>query len=210
MGMRLWTLGGGSETCVMQLTFNRAYNAVEFQTNSCTMRIGTPATGGTDMLKRFMLLTLVVGSGLVMGGSAMAQTHPHPKAGTKAEDQGKAAASSAAALQAKVKQVYTFDCAMCHGASGDGKTDLATSMKLTLSDWTDPKSLAGKTDDQLIAFIRKGNDKMPPEDKSRASDDEVKGLVAYIRGFAKGTASAGTPAAAPSPAPASTTPPPSN
>lgn len=162
------------------------------------------------MQKRFMLVTLVFGSSMALVGFAMAQqTHSHTKAGSKAEDQAKAAASAAAALHAKVKQVYSIDCAMCHGANGNGKTDLATSMKLTLGDWTDSKSLTGKTDDQLAAFIRKGNDKMPPEDKSRATDDEVKGLVSYIRGFAKAAPAAGTPEANPAPAaaPAPTTPP---
>src|SRR5579863_5540749 len=39
--------------------------------------------------------------------------------------------------QAKAKGVYNIDCAMCHGENGNGKTDLAKSMDLTLDDWTD-------------------------------------------------------------------------
>lgn len=101
-----------------------------------------------------------------------------------------------------VKQVYKIDCAMCHGDTGDGKTDLAKSMNLTLLDWTNAASLTGKTDQQLIEMIRKGNDKMPPEDASRATDEQVKGLVKYIRSFAGQTpAPAPTPAAAPGAAP---------
>src|SRR5579863_8800587 len=45
--------------------------------------------------------------------------------------------------QAKAKSLYRMDCAMCHGDNGNGKTDLATSMELTLDDWTDQKALAG-------------------------------------------------------------------
>lgn len=75
---------------------------------------------------------------------------------------------------------------MCHGDNGNGKTDLASSMDLTLDDWTDPKSLAGKPDGQLFTTIRNGKDKMPPEDPARAKDDEVWNLVVYIRSFSKG------------------------
>jgi hypothetical protein len=79
---------------------------------------------------------------------------------------------------------------MCHGDNGDGQTDLAKDMQLTLSNWTDPKTLAGKDDQELFKLIRNGKDKMPPEDGSRAKDDDIKGLIQYIRGFSKGQAAA--------------------
>ncbi len=104
--------------------------------------------------------------------------------------------------RAGTKQMYNFDCAICHGATGNGKTDLATSMSLTLDDWTNPATLSGKSDQQLFDTIRKGKDKMPPEDASRAKDDEVRDLIKYIRSFAS-AAPAATPApAAPATAPA--------
>lgn len=87
--------------------------------------------------------------------------------------------------QAKAKSIYQIDCAMCHGDNGNGKTDLATSMELTLSDWTDPKTLAGKEDWELFNIIRVGKDKMPPESDGRATDTEVWNLVIYIRSFSK-------------------------
>jgi len=100
--------------------------------------------------------------------------------------------------QAKAKNVYNIDCAMCHGSNGDGKTDLATSMELKLDDWTDPKALADHPDGELFNIIRNGKDKMPPEGDGRATDTEVWNLIYYIRNFSKGqTASA--PAAAPAP-----------
>jgi hypothetical protein len=74
---------------------------------------------------------------------------------------------------------------MCHGDNGNGKTDLATGMALTMPNWTDAKSLAGKPDQDLFDTIRKGKDKMPPEDSGRAKDDAVWNLIIYIRGFAK-------------------------
>jgi cytochrome c len=109
-----------------------------------------------------------------------------------------------AASQEKAKKLYAMDCALCHGESGNGKTDLATSMNLTLADWTDPKTLAVMSDQQLFDIIRKGKgEKMPPEDPGRAKDDDVWNLVTYLRGFSKNQPAAPAPAdAAPAPAPA--------
>jgi mono/diheme cytochrome c family protein len=87
--------------------------------------------------------------------------------------------------QTKAKNLYQIDCAMCHGDNGNGKSDLATSMELTLTDWTDPKSLAGRPDGELFQIIRNGKEKMPPESDGRASDEAVWNLVVYIRAFSK-------------------------
>jgi mono/diheme cytochrome c family protein len=114
---------------------------------------------------------------------------------------GAAQALSAQEITPRVKQIYKNDCALCHGDNGNGKTDLATSMNLTLLDYTDPKSLAGKSDQELFDAIRKGRgDKMPPEDDARAKDAEIRGLVIYVRSMSKGqsgsqtaTAPASTP-----------------
>jgi mono/diheme cytochrome c family protein len=94
----------------------------------------------------------------------------------------------------KAKNLYGIDCAMCHGDNGNGKTDLATSMQLTLTDWTDPKSLAGHQDGELFMIIRNGKDKMPPETEGRASDEAIWNLVFYIRGFSKSQAGAASSA----------------
>ena len=107
---------------------------------------------------------------------------------------------------AHIKKLYEQDCSICHGATGDGKTDLAHDMGLTLADWTNPASLTGKSDQELFDMIRKGKDKMPPEDPGRAKNDEVHGLVTYIRSLSKGnpsTVPALAPAAAPPAAPSS-------
>lgn len=96
--------------------------------------------------------------------------------------------------QAKAKQLYSIDCALCHGDNGNGKTDVATSMGLTLSDFTDPKTLNGRLDGELFNIIRNGKDKMPGEDKARANDAEVWNLIIYVRKMAPAMAAA--PAAA--------------
>jgi mono/diheme cytochrome c family protein len=87
--------------------------------------------------------------------------------------------------QARARQIYTVDCAMCHGANGNGKTGLAADMNLTLGDWSDPKTLAGRTDQDLFTIIRDGKDKMPSEPEGRAKDSEVWILILYIRAMAK-------------------------
>ncbi len=114
------------------------------------------------------------------------------------------AAAQGAAATPRVKQIYKMDCAICHGDNGNGKTDTSASMNLILLDWTDPKSLADKKDQGLFDAIRKGTDKMPPEDASRVKDDEDSRPCRYIRGLSK-NAPAGTPAPVPAPAPAPTT-----
>jgi mono/diheme cytochrome c family protein len=87
--------------------------------------------------------------------------------------------------QEKAKKMYAVDCAVCHGETGDGKTDLAKDMAMAVPDWTDPKTLGSKSDQELFDIIRKGKDKMPPEDAGRAKDAEVWGLVTYIRVLSK-------------------------
>jgi len=88
-------------------------------------------------------------------------------------------------LQAKAKKVYGYECEMCHGATGDGKTDLAKDMKMTLTDLTDPKTLADKTDAQLFDLIKNGKGQMTPEG-DRMKTDDIWNLVTYIRGMSKG------------------------
>jgi mono/diheme cytochrome c family protein len=86
-------------------------------------------------------------------------------------------------LQAKAKKLYAMDCAMCHGANGDGKGDMASDMK-NVTDFTNPDVQKARTDGEWFYIIRKGKGEMPPEG-DRAKDDDVWSLVNYIRAFAK-------------------------
>ncbi|HXS75345.1 MAG TPA: cytochrome c [Terracidiphilus sp.] len=149
------------------------------------------------MLKSFLLFAAVV---LFVVAAASAPARPPQEASQSAATGKKATADS----MAKAKKVYELDCALCHGAAGDGKTDLAKEMQLSLMDWSDPKTLSSMSDQALIEIIRKGKGKMPPEDAARANNDEVKGLVQLIRKFAKDQPASVTPAAEPSSAPAQT------
>lgn len=145
------------------------------------------------MLKSFLLFAAVV---LLVVAAASAPARPPQEANQPSAAAKKQGTDS----MAKAKKVYELDCALCHGATGDGKTDIAKDMQLTLMDWSDPKTLSGVSDQTLIDVIRKGKGKMPPEDAARANNDEVKGLVQLIRKFAKDQPASSTPASEPAPA----------
>jgi mono/diheme cytochrome c family protein len=134
------------------------------------------------MLKPLLFVSAVVL--FVITAASAPGPEPQKAAHASASDQ-KNSIKSAEKSQTRAKELYGQDCAVCHGDTGDGKTDLAKGMGLTLGDWTDSKTLAGKQDQELFDAIRNGKGKMPPEAAGRAKDDEVRNLILYIRGLAK-------------------------
>lgn len=82
------------------------------------------------------------------------------------------------------KHLYTTQCAMCHGANGDGKGDLVADMKLTLRDYRDPASLKDMTDGELFYILTKGKGDMPGEE-DRMKPEQRWDLINYIRSLAK-------------------------
>jgi cytochrome c5 len=133
------------------------------------------------MSKSFLLVPAV----LLLAITPTFSSGRMPQEATPAPAAAKNQVKPTAQALARAKELYGFDCALCHGAKGDGKTDLAKDMKLTISDWTDPKSLAAKSDKELFDTIRNGKDKMPAEAEGRAKDDEVRALIHYLRAMAK-------------------------
>jgi len=77
-----------------------------------------------------------------------------------------------------VKKLYGWDCAMCHGANGDGKGDLAADQKLAMNDFR--QSLTKMSDGEIFYIIQKGQGKMPAEG-DRAKDDKIWNMVSYLR-----------------------------
>ena len=71
---------------------------------------------------------------------------------------------------------YKAKCAMCHGADGKGG-------KMGTRDFASPEVKA-ETDAQLVDIITKGKGKMPAY-SGKLSDEDIKGLVAHVRGLAK-------------------------
>jgi cytochrome c553 len=100
------------------------------------------------------------------------------------------AAIAVTALSARAedaKTIYEKDCAKCHGT--DGKGDTKMGKKLGAKDYTDAKVQEELKDDAAFKSIKEGlKDKegkslMKPSEG--LSDDDIKGLVAYLRKFKK-------------------------
>jgi mono/diheme cytochrome c family protein len=87
----------------------------------------------------------------------------------------------------RAKKWWTLDCAMCHGADGNGKGETAVDMKLKLADFTDPATLKDRTDGEIFYIIKNGHNDMPAEG-ARIKPEENWDLVNYVRSLAKKTA----------------------
>jgi disulfide bond formation protein DsbB len=109
-----------------------------------------------------------------------APTKPPPTPTEAAAAQGDAAAG---------EKVYNSTCVACHGEGAKGIQGLG-------KDMTTSEFIAGKTDDELVAFIKVGRDPsdplnttgvaMPPKGGNPALDDEdLNNVVAYIRTLQK-------------------------
>ena len=101
-----------------------------------------------------------------------------------------AAVGFAAALTASAadsRENWNTLCARCHGEDGRGQTNIGK--KLGAKDYSDPKIQAALTDEAAFKATKEGlKDKegktlMKPYDN--LSDDDIKGLVAYLRTFKK-------------------------
>lgn len=88
---------------------------------------------------------------------------------------------------AEVRKLFGYNCAMCHGKSGDGKGDLAADMKLELRDWRDAASLEKVTDGELFWIVSNGKGKMPGEG-DRTPEKTRWNFVNLVRSFAKKSA----------------------
>ena len=86
---------------------------------------------------------------------------------------------------AEGKKIYGYDCTSCHGATGDGKTDAAKTIKIP--DFTDPAALKDRTDGDLFYVIKNGSGNMPLEG-DRVKPDQLWDLVNYVRSLPKKTA----------------------
>lgn len=86
---------------------------------------------------------------------------------------------------ADAKKLFGYHCAMCHGEKGDGKGDLADSMKLQLSDWRNPESLSKYTDGALFYIITNGRGKMVGGEGDRTKEEVRWQLVNLVRSFGK-------------------------
>ena len=100
---------------------------------------------------------------------------------------GLALATASAAWAADVKENWEKHCLKCHGADGKGNTKMGK--QSGVKDYTDPKVQEEMKDENALKIIKegiveKGKKKMDPY-KDKLTDDEIKALIAFIRGFKK-------------------------
>jgi cytochrome c553 len=85
------------------------------------------------------------------------------------------------------KALYAKDCAKCHGEDGKGETKMGK--KLGAKDYTDAKVQAALKDDAAFKAIKEGlkdkDGKVLMKPAEGTSDEDIKGLVAYMRSFKK-------------------------
>lgn len=96
-------------------------------------------------------------------------------------------AAALTASAADAKETWTKSCAKCHGEDGKGQTKMG--QKLGIKDYTDAKVQAELKDAAAIKAIKEGlkdkEDKTLMKPVEGLSDDDIKGLVAYLRAFKK-------------------------
>jgi len=96
-------------------------------------------------------------------------------------------ALTSSAVAAEAKANWEKHCQKCHGADGKGQTKMGR--QSGVKDYSDAKVQAEMTDEKAIKIIKeglveKGKKKMDPY-ADKLTDDEIKALLAYIRGFKK-------------------------
>ncbi len=96
-------------------------------------------------------------------------------------------AGAMAAGAADGKALWDQHCAMCHGADGKGQTNMGK--RLNCKDYTDSAVQAALTDEAASKAIKEGfkdkDGKAVMRPAANLSDDDIKGLVAYMRTFKK-------------------------
>lgn len=89
---------------------------------------------------------------------------------------------------AEVKENWEKHCVSCHGK--DGKGDTKAGRKADVKNLTDATYQASFTDEQMFKQIKEGLKDKNGKEKMKAfggalSDDEIKALVAFVRGLKK-------------------------
>ncbi len=87
---------------------------------------------------------------------------------------------------AEAKSNYAMYCAPCHGETGKGNGPQAEAMEVPPRNHTDGNYLSTRTNEQIYKIIKEGgpavgfSSSMPPFDYT-LTDDEIKGMVKYVR-----------------------------
>lgn len=81
-------------------------------------------------------------------------------------------------------------CSVCHGVGGKGDGPSAAGLHPKPADFTDCKAMAADSDQTLFKIVKEGGQgvgrsTVMPSWKDSLSDDQIRSLVRYIRGFCK-------------------------
>jgi cytochrome c6 len=87
----------------------------------------------------------------------------------------------AAAADDAGKMTFEANCSVCHDQDGSGDTPIGMSLEIPDLRSDQVQKLS---DPELIAIVTNGKDPMPSF-KDKLTADEIKGVVAYVRTFAK-------------------------
>jgi len=95
--------------------------------------------------------------------------------------------AAGAARAEEAKALYDKLCVKCHGEDGKGQRPMGK--KLGCKDYTDPKVQDELKDDAAFKAIKEGlknkDDKTLMKPAEGLTDEDIKGLVAYMRTFKK-------------------------
>jgi mono/diheme cytochrome c family protein len=131
-----------------------------------------------------LLLPLLCAAGLLDSSQARSQGRPTETSvaakPANSNTEGKNPIKVTPESLADAKKFFGYDCAMCHGATGDGKGDLAKSMNLKMNDWRDSSKLSALSDVEILDLIVKGKGRMVGEG-DRYPTEVVWELVNYVR-----------------------------
>ncbi|MBI2997097.1 MAG: cytochrome c [Deltaproteobacteria bacterium] len=90
----------------------------------------------------------------------------------------------------EARSIFEKSCASCHGAKARGDGLMSASFPVKPKDWSDCSQMKGVTDDTLLSIIKKGGavagrSPLMPAWEGALNDQQIQGLVSYIRGFCK-------------------------
>jgi mono/diheme cytochrome c family protein len=131
----------------------------------------------------FLGAFLLASSGVLIPQQNSAQEKPKDSQSATSDSKIPPVPSTAEGL-AEARRFYKYQCAMCHGENGDGKGDLADTMKLKMNDWRDGSSMGGRTDGELYYILTNGKGSMLSQG-DRIKEDMRWNLINLTRSFSK-------------------------
>jgi cytochrome c oxidase cbb3-type subunit III len=108
----------------------------------------------------------------------------------------RALAGEADTGMASARDNYQTFCAKCHGENGKGNGAAAATLNPKPRDYTDCKSMENRSDSELFKVVSEGGASIGMSADMQAwggtlSDEEIHGLVTYVRSFCKQPAAGG-------------------